>query len=324
MTGSSINLQPQRPHIHAERLPDLVDPYIEEARLRVSTITAANYDYLLSLLLEWWEEAGPPLGYILDERAWRLFEGWLRRRPSIKSGAPLTYDSRQKVLSACRQLLTWAYANGYLDRDFSGQVPKAQGTSEKRPAPELDQLRRLMDAAGGSRYPVRDQALIALFVGTGVRRAEAAAVAVDDVAILADGSGVLHIRKGKNGKARTVVFDVLCGQYLSRLIDTLGRSDGPMFISERGGGALSPKGVYAVVKQAMQQAGIDNRGAGPHDLRRAFATAWLRSRRSLGDGQLLSMQLGHTTEAMSVHYSRPTLDDLLDGFVSPLANLGHS
>lgn len=320
MTGSPINLSPRRPHILAERLPDLIEPYLEEARLRVSPTTAASYDYLLSLLLEWWESAGPALGFVLDERAWRLYEGWLLRRPSSQSGKPMTWGSRNKALGVCRQLLAWAHRCGYLDRDFSSQVPRASGAPTRRDAPELEDLRRLMAAAGESRKPVRDQALVAVFVGTGIRRAEAAALAVDDVSFHADGAGSLFVRKGKMGKPRTVVFDALCGGYLARLIDELGRTSGPLF-SNWNGGNLSPKSVYSVVKTAMQRAGVDSRGAGPHDLRRAFATAWLRSRRSLGDGQLLSMQLGHSTEAMSVHYSRPTLDDLQDGFASPLGLL---
>lgn len=297
--------------------------YVEEARLRVSPATASNYDYLLSVLLEWWAEAGEPLGYVLDERAWKLYEGWLRRRPSSQSGEAMTYHSRKKVLSVCRQLLGWAYHAGYLDRDFSGQIPKAQGAPSKRQAPDVENLRRLMDAAGQSRKPVRDQALIALFVGTGIRRAEAAALTVEDVVFHADGSGLLQVRKGKGGRPRTVVFDPLCGQYLARLLDDLGRGTGPLF-SGWYDSELSPKSVYSVVKEALKRAGIESRGAGPHDLRRAFATAWLRSRRSLGDGQLLAMQLGHTTEAMSVYYSRPTLDDLQSGFVSPLGEIGHS
>lgn len=320
MSGSSINLSPHRPHIRAERLPDLIEPYIDEARLRVASTTADSYDYALSLLLEWWGEAGPALGYVLDERAWQLYEQWLRRRPSAQSKEPLTFETRRKLLGVCRQLLAWAHRCGYLDRDFSSQVPPPRNPAPKRGAPDVDDLRRLMIAAGESRKPVRDQALVAVFVGTGIRRAEAAALDVDDVSFHADGSGLLRLRVTKLGKPRTVAFDELCGDYLSKHLDEAGRTTGPLFGGWHGS-RLTPKSVYSIVKSAMQRAGVDSRGAGPHDLRRAFATAWLRTRRSLGDGQLLSMQLGHSTEAMSVHYSRPTLDDLQTGFVSPLGLL---
>jgi len=314
-----INMDPERVSFEADNLPDLVERYVQNARLRVSAATADNYDYLLSIMMEWWSGAGPTLGHVLDVEAWQLYERWLSGRPSSKGGETMTLASRQKALAVVRQFLYWAFQYGHLQRDYRHQVPSAKGGRSKRPSPRVDELRRLMAAAGESRKPERDQAIVALFLGTGIRRAELAGLDVGDVAWHAHGGGLLHIRKAKLSKPRHVAFDPVCGNYLAVYCDGMDTS-GPLFCGWKGL-RLTPKGVYNVVKAAMQRAGVDSRGAGPHDLRRAFATAWLRNRRSLGDGQLLSMQLGHSTEAMSVHYSRPTLDDLQNGFISPLSGL---
>lgn len=317
---SSINLEPAQPYIQAEALPDLVVRYLAEASLRVSPQTAKGYDYQLSLLLEWWALAEDALDHRLGPGAWTLFAEWLTRRPT-KQGTLTAPGTQRRVLSTCRQMLAWAHTHGYLDRDFSGQVPQVKTRPSRRAAPSEDDLTRLMQAAGESGKPVRDMALIALFIGTGIRRAEAVAVDVEHLQWLADGSGLLRVVSGKGGKPRQVAFDHVCGTYLDALVDELARSAGPLFVGWHGE-RLVPVSAYRVVKGAMKRAGIDNRGAGPHDLRRAFATAWLRHRRSLGDGQLLAMQLGHTTEAMSVYYSRQTLDDLVDGFTSPMLGIG--
>ena len=318
-----INLGAVRPSIDARLLPDLVDAYVREARSRVKARTADNYDQQLARLLEWWEKAGPGLGYRLDMRSWAAFEEWLSRQCSRQSGKPLTYNTRRACLARCRQLLRWAYRQGFLDRDFAGDVPEATGAPALRDVPTLDQLGRLLEAAGQSRRPVRDQALIALFAGTGIRRAEAAGLDVGDVLFHADGSGVLTVRRGKGDKPRRVAFDGACGRYLAALLDELGRSDGPL-ITGWHNRRLSPERAAHAVKAAMGRAGIDERGRGPHDLRRLFATEWARRRRGLGDGLLLSQQLGHSSTATTLLYVRPTADDLSAGFSSPLSRLSEA
>ena len=314
-----INLSPRRPSIDAMNLPELVEAYIVDARLRVQPQTAATYDYLLSYLLRWWAEAGPLLAFHLDERAWQLFEGWLARQLSSQGGrAALALSTRRACLARCRQLLRWAYRLGYLERDFSDQVAQAKGTPALRSAPDVEQLARLMAAAGQSARPLRDQAIVAVFVGTGMRRAEAAGLDVGDLQFHADGGGLIHIRAGKGGRERRVVFDGVTGVYLVALLDGEGLQSGPLFVGflrQR----LTPESVYRAVKAACRRAGIDAPGRGPHDLRRAFATEWLRHRRDLGAGQLLSMQLGHSSAQMTVLYSKQTLDDVAEGFHSPLA-----
>lgn len=320
---STINLSPRFPVIAATNLSELVECYVTDARLRVAPRTASTYDYLLSHLLEWWDTAGPALDMRLDARAWQLFDSWLAKQTSSQSGALLALSTRRSCLARCKQMLRWAYRYGYLDRDFSDQVPTAKGAFVLRQAPGLDDLVRLMQAAGKSAQPLRDQAIVAVFVGTGIRRAECAGLDVADVEFHADGGGLLTVRHAKLGKTRRVVFDRVCGSYLAAYMDGEGVMAGPLFFGWKNR-RLSPESVYRAVKRAFQLAGIDERGRGPHDLRRAFATEWLRHRRDYGSGQLLSMQLGHSTAAMTVQYSRQTMDDLSEGFTSPLGRMSAS
>ena len=178
----------------------------------------------------------------------------------------------------------------------------------------------MMEATGEGYRPVRDQAILAVLVGTGIRRAECAGLDVSDVEFNTGGGGVLRVRHAKLGKSRTVVFDEACGAYLKALIDRTDRQTGPLF-TEWKDRRLSVKGVGVAVKRALRAAGIDERGRGAHDLRRMFATEWARQRRGIGDAKLLSMQLGHTGEQMTSLYIRQSLDDLKEGFESPLARL---
>ena len=311
---SKINLNAERPSLDGRNLDQLIALYLTDTRLRgVQRKTVANYGYLLSHFREWWEDAGIGLDYRLDVRSWSLFDGWLQTQ-CTRGGNALAFSTRRACLGKCRQVLRWAYRLDYVDRDFADQLPRPKGEMLQRQGPGLAELRRLIDKAG----PGRDRALVAVLAGTGIRRAEAAGVNVDDVAVHADGGGVIRIRRAKMDKPRRVVFESACGIHL---IPYLGeRLGGPLFVGWKGK-RLSSHSVYRIVKEAMRRAGIDAPGRGPHDLRRSFATIWNRTQRGLGDGQLLSQQLGHSSQTMSAHYSGLNFDDLQEGFISPLSML---
>ena len=311
---SQIDLNPDRASLNGRNLGALVDIYLIDARLRVKSSTVEGYSFALGYLAAWWNVDGPGLGYQLDARSWSQFHDWLTIQRSAHSGGTIATSTRKKVLGCCRQLLRWAYRWEYVDRDFSDQIPRPKGEMLQRQGPGLAELRRLIDKAG----PGRDRALVAVLAGTGIRRAEAAGVNVDDVAVHADGGGVIRIRRAKMDKPRRVVFESACGIHL---IPYLGeRLGGPLFVGWKGK-RLSSHSVYRIVKEAMRRAGIDAPGRGPHDLRRSFATIWNRTQRGLGDGQLLSQQLGHSSQTMSAHYSGLNFDDLQEGFISPLSML---
>ena len=320
MAASAINMNPDRPTLDGRELGRLVALYLTDTRLRMAApSTIANYGYLLAYLLTWWGEAGPGLGYVLDVHTWALFEQWLQGR-STRSGASLAPSTQKSILARCRQVLRWAYRWSYVDRDFSDQIPRPKGEQLQRRGPGLADLRGLLDAAGATRAGVRDQALVGVLIGTGIRRAEAAGLDVCDLQFHADGGGGITVRRAKLNKPRRVAFDFVAGGYLAAWLDKENRQTGALFVGWKGQ-RLGVRSIYRIVKQACKLAGIDERGRGPHDLRRAFATEWTRTRRGLGDGQLLAQQLGHSSAKMSLHYSGLNFDDLADGFTSPLSQI---
>jgi len=317
---SKINLNAERPSLDGRNLDQLIALYLTDTRLRgVQRKTVANYGYLLSHFREWWEDAGIGLDYRLDVRSWSLFDGWLQTQ-CTRGGNALAFSTRRACLGKCRQVLRWAYRLDYVDRDFADQLPRPKGEMLQRQGPGLDGLRLLLAVTDTTRHTERDQALVAVLVGTGIRRAEAAGLDVTDIDFHANGGGVMDVRRAKRNRPRRVAFDAACGRYLGALLDTDNRRGGAVFVGWKGK-RLSSHSVYRIVKEAMRRAGIDAPGRGPHDLRRSFATIWNRTQRGLGDGQLLSQQLGHSSQTMSAHYSGLNFDDLQEGFISPLSML---
>ncbi len=313
----TINLRPAQPALAAEQLPGLVDAYIADCAPRVSLNTLRSYRYALGHLVHWWHGYGQSCSWLLTKTALAHFARWLEYQPGLTEDGLLAYNSRDMILSRVRQLLRWAFHHEYIDRDFSQFVPAADGAPPIRTAPTLAALDRLLQAAGASSKPLRDITILAVFIGTGIRRGELAGLNVEDVVLHANLAGRLMIRQTKTDTPRQVVFDPNTGRYLAAYVASLGREHGPLFVNQSQQ-RLRPEGVWRIVKAAIRRAKLEKEIQGPHDLRRAFVTVWMRNRKGLGSAQLLALQVGHTSPKMSLHYSLQTVEDVDAEFVSPL------
>lgn len=319
----SINLEPPQDVLDGRDLVKLINLWLEQQRLRpdVSEHTAGCYADKLRYFVEWWQDVGPWCDWELSKEKLTQFGEWLCTVRS-QYGRPLEFNSRKVVLKRLKQCFRWAYRREYLPCDITPWVPTALGSAPLRVRASLDQLAALMQAAGDSRSAVRDRALVAIFIGTGVRRAEAVGIDVADVRLNADQSGTIIVRRAKRVKGRAVqsrivAVDRWTGQHLAALLDTYPDLPGPLFRSR--GRRLSDAGAYLVVKGAIRRAGLDAIIQGPHDLRRNFATWFSKSHRGELYGRLLSRQLGHSGFAMTDHYILHDADDLVEVIRSPLA-----
>lgn len=206
-------------------------------------------------------------------------------------------------------------------------MPAPSGSAPLRKAPALDVLRRLLAAVDQSPYPSRDRALLAVLLGTGVRRTECAGINIEDVQIDANKSGVITVQakrvKGREIHARHVAFDPATGAYIRAWLDELdcqGATAGPLWVSKRyDQNRLTTVGVYKAIKKIITLAGLEEQIKGCHDLRRYFATFYSRRRRGEAYGQLLSKQLGHSSYRMTAHYSLQDVEDIREAIISPFA-----
>lgn len=320
----SIRLDLARPALDARLLDALIERWLTDRRRRVAEKTAAGYAEKIYYFREWWKAAGEALDWQLTEDALLDFNAHLSARPS-RFGKPLGYHTRRDCLRRLRQVFTWAYKKGYVPKDYSALVPAPDGSAPLRTATPLDQLRRLIDATDLSPYPTRDRAMLAVLLGTGVRRAECASINIEWVQISADNSGELRVEAKKVEQrevhSRLVAFDGATGKYIGAYLDTLMVSSGPLFPSGRSGRRLKPVGVYKAVKRLIKLAGLDDQIQGPHDLRRNFTTYYNRNRRGESHGQLLSKQLGHSSFRMTAGYSLQDVEDVREVLISPFALL---
>ena len=158
-------------------------------------------------------------------------------------------------------------------------------------------------AAGTQPRSLRDQALVELLYGAGLRVSEA--VGLDRAGVDLDDRLVRVI--GKGGKERVVPIgrpaaDAL-RRYLARgrpFLDSRHRPE--LFLNARGG-PLTRAGAFLILRRLAEQAGLDPQRVHPHLLRHSFATHLLE-----GGADLRSVQemLGHADLSTTELYTHVT------------------
>lgn len=324
MSADRITRSPAVPAIDGRDLDWLIEQYLDNRRPKVDAKTAHTYECRLRLVIDWWREAGPAQQWRLTASSLEALEYYLRNRASANSGRPLAYTYRSGILQSLREVLRWANENGYLRSDYSHWVPVAQGSKTKRRAANEEELLRLLCECDNSPRRIRDRAIIAIFVGMGLRCVEVANLKVEDVEFQPDGSGYARVL-GKRTRAnptgqRDAAFEAATGQLIADHIATLAATTGPLFVSYRGI-PVEPYTLYGIVKKLIKRAGLEDRIQACHDLRRAFTTYYARNKRGSDSADLRRRQLGHASYSQTTDYTLYEIDDIRRDIVSPVSLL---
>jgi integrase len=185
--------------------------------------------------------------------------------------APSTINLR---LAAVRRLAYEASDCGLLSPDLAAGIRRVKGA--RRLGVRIgnwltvEEGRRLVGAFGASTPKERrNRAMIAVLIGCGLRRAEAAALKLEDFQ-LRDGRWVIADLNGKGGHIRTVpVPDSV--KVIDEWTVPAGLTSGPLFraINKAGrtwGNGFTPKVIWSIVREGAASCGLA--GLAPHDLRK--------------------------------------------------------
>ena len=171
-----------------------------------------------------------------------------------------------------------------------------------------------------TKFPLRDQALVELLLGSGYRVTEALSLTVTDVWAAGRVRGRVTVRRAqmKGGKspwkrsvtARSVALNprvvAAIEAYLFSRYGSAGPIDPsePLFPSRSGGGRLSRWRVNQLVHQVLEAAGVDSRPGtgqyGTHTLRKTFCKAVYRL--SNNDLALTRIAMAHTSISTTQAY----------------------
>ena len=168
---------------------------------------------------------------------------------------------------------------------------------------EVKALRKTLEAAviiaksKAHQGPVRDQCIIELALGSGLRVSELAALKIEDID-LKRGGNTLIVRHGKGDKLRQVKFSSSLKTLIQDYLDYR-TSDSPyLFASERQD-HMFPTAIQKVFKKWAKRSGLPARYS-IHSCRHYYATALLKVSRNL---RLVQQQLGHGSPQTTTAYA---------------------
>jgi site-specific recombinase XerD len=241
-------------------------------------------------------------------------KGTLQAYRSVLEGRALAASTINVRICAIRKLATELADSGALPQDVAASINKVKGAKRKGvrignwlSASQAEDLLLLPDA--DSLKGKRDRALLAVLVGAGLRRSEAAGLTFTHIQ-QRDGRWIVADLVGKHGRIRSVPMPGWTKAAIDRWADAAQLNEAHIFrpINKAGritGTSLTAQSIYHIVRNYGEQGGLH---IAPHDLRRSFAKLARRGHAGL---EQIQLSLGHGSVTTTELYlgTRQDLND---------------
>jgi site-specific recombinase XerD len=192
--------------------------------------------------------------------------------------AEMSSSSVNQRLSAIRKLASEAADNGLLDPQIAGGIRAVKGACQegRRTGNWLTREEAQAWLGAPDRRTMkgrRDRALLAVLIGCGLRRSEAASLTFEHVQ-QRDGRWVLVDLIGKRDKIRSVPMPNWAKAAIDEWSKVSGVADGLVFRAVNKGDrivgyGITPQAIYNIILCYAEE--LEKKGVAPHDLRRTFA-----------------------------------------------------
>jgi site-specific recombinase XerD len=214
----------------------------------------------------------------------------LQVRIGLRTGKPLSGAHINKQIQALKLFSRYLRETGKSNIGFA-----LQRRDENKSKPQYltkAEIQSLYDAVPNSVLGIRDQAMLAVFYGCGLRLNEGTSLEIKDIL---QERKIIHVRKGKRSKERLVPVAEKSWQsikyYLNYARPQL-LQDMPteaVFIDANKGRPMQKQSLYIRIKALVKRAKIKKK-VGTHTLRHSIATHLLQSGMTL---ERIQQFLGH-------------------------------
>jgi len=214
----------------------------------------------------------------------------LQQTTGQRSGRPLSGSHINKQIQALKLFSKYLRETGKSTVGFALQ--RVEETKSRPQYLTKAEINALYDAVPSSVLGIRDQAMLAVFYGCGLRLNEGASLELKD--ILTERK-ILHVRKGKRSKERLVPIAEKSYQaivFYMRYARPQLLQDKPtqaVFIDANRGRPMQKQSLYIRIKGLVKRAKISKK-VGTHTLRHSIATHLLQSGMTL---ERIQQFLGH-------------------------------
>ena len=241
--------------------------------------------------------AAQPQTDALSNASMNAFASWLRQTPTKGWRGDTTRSEfgLHGILKDMRAFLNWLVEEELLEKAPKVPVPKLPQTLFPiLTDAELARVFATKQLDTKSEIGVRNRALIAFLLDTGVRRAEVAALKLDDITLQ---EGMAKVT-GKGRKERIVFFAPATAKLLKSWLAIRGDGEGPFFW-------LTADGIHMLFRRIQKEAGLEV--FHPHQLRHTAATKLLAGG---ADTHSVRRMLGHSSVVVTEKYLSLSTADL--------------
>jgi integrase/recombinase XerC len=225
----------------------------------------------------------------------------------------LTKTSVARALAALRSLYKWLAQEGEVEQNPAALVATPRLPKKLPRVPTIEEVNTVLDAAMPecSAFTERDQAVLELLYGCGIRNSELIGINVDDIRW----SNELILVRGKGRKERFVPFGdsakVAVQVYLparQRVLGETKRTTERALLINLRGSRLTTRSVGRIVKQIAVARGLSP-DMHPHTLRHAFGTHMLEEGADL---RAIQEMLGHERLSTTQRYTQLTVKHVME------------
>ena len=191
-----------------------------------------------------------------------------------------------------RCFFRWAHESGIATTNAARLLKRARCAPPPPKPLHSDEQQRLLDVPAAETGPEarRDEILVRLLLGTGIRIGSALELDVGDIDF---DHGEMSLRTTKNNRPSTVILPARVAKKLKVFLGD--RTDGPVFLAR--GKRISTRHCQRRLSEWLTTAGIEGKSA--HSFRHSFATGLLAR---TGDLRLVQAALNHASIVSTTIY----------------------
>jgi len=274
---------------------------LQERNASAHTIKAYRTD-----LAQFAEYAGPQSWRDIDHIFIRGYLANLYERGLSKT-------SVARALAALRSLYKWLAQEGEVEQNPAALVATPKLPKKLPRVPTIEEVNTVLDAAMPecSAFAERDQVILELLYGSGIRNSELIGINLDDIRW----SNEVMLVRGKGRKERYVPFGDSAKSavqaYLparQRVLGETKRTQEKALLINLRGQRLTTRSVGRIVKQIAVARGLSP-DVHPHTLRHAFGTHMLEEGADL---RAIQEMLGHERLSTTQRYTQLTVKHVMD------------
>jgi integrase/recombinase XerC len=237
----------------------------------------------------------------------------------------LSKTSAARALAALRSLYKWLAQEGVVEQNPAALVATPKLPKKLPRVPTIEEVNTVLDTAMPecSAFSERDQVILELLYGCGIRNSELTGINLDDI----HWSNQVVLVRGKGKKERYVPFGdsaaAAVHAYLparQRVLGVTQRIKERALLLNLRGSRLTTRSVGRIVKQIAVARGLSP-DVHPHTLRHAFGTHMLEEGADL---RAIQEMLGHERLSTTQRYTQLTVKHVMEVYDKTHPHAGKS